>query len=129
MNAERLQGTDVIHELVGNHVEPVNHTFDTEIEATQQVLRIEACFVALEGDTANLDHQPMKGSFVKTPTNEAVMNAAGQEIVRVGGKFLATPAGRATTCCELSPEQGLQSILKAESELVNIDGAAVIRGR
>jgi uncharacterized Zn-binding protein involved in type VI secretion len=136
MSSDRLHILCLHNEILpSGALAPAPHVLQGEWQASQQQLWVCGVPVLTAGDTCDnesADHRsPRLGTaFLSAPASRAEVVTAGQAIVFLNGRAVATLGGVIRCCSESQPEQpARQSVCPGSRPLVFIAGQAVLCGR
>jgi hypothetical protein len=116
---------------------PIAHPFTATPSATQNLLTVEGEPLLLEGDRFRNDgpthSRPLAGTAFANPasvTGQGCFTDAGQEVLRIDGRPVATLAGRLETCSDLVRETATAAaVFLSDNPVLFVDGAPVLPGR
>jgi uncharacterized Zn-binding protein involved in type VI secretion len=132
--SDRIIRIDVHSEItpVGVTV-PVPHPVNTDVEATQTLVKVNESPVLRVGDKFRCQHLPKVGVFAQvlpSGTGEGKLAQAGQAVLKIDGKWVVSQAGTNTSCSEAIQEMpNRATTLLSKRSLLKVNGAAVLVGR
>ena len=105
----RFSAPCIHREVVGNHVEPVQHKNEGAAECRQHGVTLNGGPIVRAGDTVNCEaphhRRPQRGTSWAgpAPRGRLRMSSPGQYGVTINGKAVMTMDGEVGSCCEFRP--------------------------